>query len=144
MHPLMSVWPELWTVNCQTGKRVSGTSTACSFCDRSANVLSVSYTVHIRFVHYTSVTRRFIDQSLSVTCAVHMRTLQLPRRSSPPLLLGVSYLYPVICDSTITHVALSYSQIDIVTYVKSCWGLTAQLTECKHFYSMHLEWLYNV
>ena len=33
----------------------------------------------------------------------------------------------------LTHVALSYSQIDIVTYVRSCWRLTAQLTECKHF-----------
>ena len=29
----------------------------------------------------------------------------------------------------LTHVALSYSQIDIVTYVRSCWRLTAQLTE---------------
>ena len=52
---------------------------------RVRHVLSVSYTVHIRFVHYTSVTRTFIDRSLSVTCSVHMHTLQLPRRSSPPL-----------------------------------------------------------
>ena len=35
----------------------------------------------------------------------------------------------------LTHVALSYSQIDIVTYVTSCWSITAQLTECKHFLS---------
>ena len=57
-------------------KTVSPRSTACSFCDRSANVLSVSYTVHIHFVHYTSVTRRFVDRSLSVTCLVRMRSLK--------------------------------------------------------------------
>ena len=41
-------------------------STACSFCDRSAKLLSVSYTEHIRLVRYTSVTRMFVDRSLSV------------------------------------------------------------------------------
>ena len=76
----MSVRPELWTVNCRTGKRVSWPSTACSFCDRSANVLSVSYTVHICFVRYTSATRTFVD-CLFGTYAL----LRLPRRSSPPL-----------------------------------------------------------
>ena len=43
-------------VNFRTGNRVSWTSTACAFCDHSTNVLSVSYTVHIHFVDYTSVT----------------------------------------------------------------------------------------
>ena len=117
MYPLKSVRPELRTVNCRTGKRVSPTSTACSFCDRSTNVLSI-YTVHIRFVCYTSVTRTFPDRSLSVTCLVRMRSLRVPRRFSPPLRrlpspdkqflqffcpFGVRYLYPFICDSTITY-----------------------------------------
>ena len=105
---------------CQTGKRVSGTSTACSFCDHSANVLSVSYTLHMRFVRYTSVTRTFVDRSFFITCSVRMRFSRLPRRSSPPLRrlptpdkpflhffcpFGVRYLYPVICDSTIRSVS---------------------------------------
>ena len=117
MYPLMSFRPELRTVNCRTGKRVSPTSAACSFCDRSANVLSVPYTVHIRFVRYTSVTRTFGDRSLSVASLVRMHSLRLPRRSSQPLRrlpspdkqflhifcpFGVRYPYPFICDSTIT------------------------------------------
>ena len=61
-------------VNCRTGKRVYPTSTACTFSVRSTNVLSVSYMVHIRFVRYTSVTRAFVDRSVSVTCSVHMRS----------------------------------------------------------------------
>ena len=116
MYPLMSVRPELRTANRRTGKRVSPMSTACSFCDRSANVLSVSYTVHIRFVRYTSVKRTLVDRSLSVACSVRMLSLRLPRRFSPPLRhlpspdkqflhifcpFGVRYLYPFICDSTI-------------------------------------------
>ena len=48
-------------------------STACSFCGRSANVLSVSYTVHIRLVRYTSVTRMFVDRSLSFFRAIRVR-----------------------------------------------------------------------
>ena len=71
-------------VNCRTGKRVSLTGTACSFCDCSANVLSVSYTVRICFVRYTSVTSASVDRSLSV-CLVRMRSLRLPLRSSPHL-----------------------------------------------------------
>ena len=31
------------------------------------------------------------------------------------------------------QVPLSDSQIDIVTYVTSCYKLTPRLTECKHF-----------
>ena len=45
-----------------------------AFCDRSTNVLSVAYTVHIRFVRYTSVTHTaksvsspFFVRCLSVT-----------------------------------------------------------------------------
>ena len=45
-HPVgilyVSVGPELRPVNCRTGNRVSWTIAACSFCDRLANVLSVS------------------------------------------------------------------------------------------------------
>ena len=37
-------------ISYRTGNRDPGTSTACAFCDNSTNVLSVSYTVHIRFV----------------------------------------------------------------------------------------------
>ena len=78
--------------------------------------LSVSYTVHIRFVRYTSVTRTLIGHSLSVSCSVRMCSLRLSRQHSPPLRrlpspdkhflqifcpFGVRYLYPYICDSTI-------------------------------------------
>ena len=48
------------------------------------NDLSVSYTVNIRFVRFTSVTLTLIDRSLSVTCSVRMRSLQLPRRLTSP------------------------------------------------------------
>ena len=65
------------------------------FFDRSLNVLSVSYPVHIRFVRYISVTRTEMSVSsplfaryLSGTYALLMRlmrSLHLPRRpSSPP------------------------------------------------------------
>ena len=57
MYPLMSVRPELYPVNYRTGNRVPKTSITRAFCVRSTNVLSVSYTVHIRFDRYTSVTR---------------------------------------------------------------------------------------
>ena len=66
-------------INYRTGNRVRGMSTACAFCDHSTNVMSVSYTVNIRFVGYTSVTLTLVDRSLSVTCSVRMRSLQLPR-----------------------------------------------------------------
>ena len=49
-----------------------------AFCDRSTNVLSVAYTVHIRFARYTSVTHRqstLVDRSLSVTWPLNMRYL---------------------------------------------------------------------
>ena len=70
-------------VICRT---VSGTSTAFSFRDGSANVLSIFHMLHIRFVRYTSVTRTFVDPSLSVTCLVRMRSLRLSRQSSRPLI----------------------------------------------------------
>ena len=116
MYPLMSVQPEFCTVNYRPGKIVSWAITACAFCDRSTNVLSVSYTVHIRFVHYMSVTCTLVGRSLSVTCSVRVRSLRLPRQHSPPLRrlpsldkhflqifcpFGFHYLYPFICDSTI-------------------------------------------
>ena len=85
MYPLMSVLPKFRTVNYRTIKRVSWTGTPCSFCDLSMKVLSVSYTVHIPFVHYTSVIRMLVGHSLSVTCLVRMHSLRLPRRHSPPL-----------------------------------------------------------
>ena len=62
---------------------------------------------------YASVTRAFVDRSLSITCSVHMRSLRA-RRSSPHLRqlpppdkqflhifcpFGVRYLYPFVCDS---------------------------------------------
>ena len=85
MYPLMSVRHELWTVKYKTYDIVPQTSTACTFRVRLTNVWSVSYTVHIRFVRYTSVTRTWVYRSLSVTCPVHMHSLRLPRRpSSPP------------------------------------------------------------
>ena len=71
-------------INYRTGNRVPGTSTACAFCDHSTNVLSVSYTVHIRFVRYTSVTLTLVDRSLSITCSVRMRSLQHLRRLPSP------------------------------------------------------------
>ena len=81
MYPLimlMSVLPKFRTVNYRTSKRVSWMGTPCSFCDRSMNVLSVSYTVHIPFVGYTSVIRMLVGHSLSVTCLVRMHSLRLP------------------------------------------------------------------
>ena len=65
----MSVRPELWSVNYRTGNRVPQTSTACAFCFRSTNVLSVSYAVHIRFVRYTYVSWPFFVPYLSGTYA---------------------------------------------------------------------------
>ena len=104
-------------VNYRTGKIVSWAITACAFRDRSTNVLSISYTVRIHFVRYTSVTRTctLVGRSLSVTCSVRMRSLRLPRRHSPPLRqlpspdkhflqifcpFGIRYLYLFICEST--------------------------------------------
>ena len=81
----MSVPPELWTVNNKTYNSVSWTNTTCAFCDRSMNVLSVSYTVHISFVRYTSVTRTLVYRSFFFTCSICMRSLRLQRRHSPPL-----------------------------------------------------------
>ena len=75
----------------RTGNRVSWTSAACPFCDRSTNVLSVSYTVHIRFVRYTSVH------------SPPLRRLPSPDKHFLQIFcpFGVHYLYPFICDSTI-------------------------------------------
>ena len=97
-------------INYRTENRVPGTSTVCTFCHHSTNVLSVSYMVYFPFVRYTSVTLTKVDRSLSVTCVVRMHSLQLPRRLPPPDKLflhffcpyGIHYLYPLICDSTIT------------------------------------------
>ena len=102
-------------VKYRTGNRVPKTSTACAFCVRSANVLSVSDTVHIRFVRYTAVTRTSVDCSLYVTCVVRMRSLRLPGRPSPHRddfhhwinifclfsVRSVSVTFIQICDSTI-------------------------------------------
>ena len=82
LYPLLSVRPELWTVNCRTGKRVSSTSTACSF---QRFVRSLYGTHSFCPLYCTSVTRTFVDRSLCVTCSVCMRPLRLPRRSLPPL-----------------------------------------------------------
>ena len=76
---------KFYNLEAWTGNRVSWTSTACAFCDRSTDVTSVSNTVHIRFVRYTSVTHTLVSRPLSVTCSVRMRSLRLPRRHSPPL-----------------------------------------------------------
>ena len=74
--------------------------------------LYVSYSVHIRFVRYTSVTYTLDGCPLSIPCLVRMRSLRLPHRFSPPLRQLTSpdkhflqifcYLYPFICDITIT------------------------------------------
>ena len=86
MYPLMSVQPELSTVNCMTGNRVSRTvshlhsvivqPTFCTFLIRNIFALSV--------IHLNNFTRTFVYRSLSVTCSVRMRSLRLQRRSSPP------------------------------------------------------------
>ena len=64
-----------------------------AFCDRSRNVLSVAYMVHIRFACYPLPIRQsfscpFFVRYLSVTYALlkhFMRSLHFPRRpSSPP------------------------------------------------------------
>ena len=78
MYPLMSIRPELRTINYRTGKRFPRTNITCAFIDRSSNVLTISYTVHIRCVRFTSITRTLVDHSLSVSCSAHMRSLQLP------------------------------------------------------------------
>ena len=80
------------------------------------NVMSISYTVHIRFVRYSSVTLTLVDRSFSITCSVRMRPLQLPRRLPSPdkhflhffCPFGVRYLYPLICDSTITRTTIKF------------------------------------
>ena len=116
----MSVRPELWTVSFSTGNRVPRTNIACAFFDRSTNVLSVSYTVHIRCVRYASLSRTLVDRSLSVTCSAHMRSLRLPWRLPSPdehflqffCPFGVRYLYPLICDSTIKHIVLPMTKIN--------------------------------
>ena len=38
-----------------------------------------------------------------------------------------------------SNIQISYSQIDIVTYVTSCYRLTPWLTECKHFFKHTLR-----
>ena len=79
--------------------------TFCPFLIRYIFVLFVIHLLHVR---------------LLTTCLVRMRSLRLPRRSSPPLRrlpsldkhflhffspFGVRYLYPLICYSTITQKA---------------------------------------
>ena len=88
-HPvgILFVSVDVRSVNYRTGKIVSWAITACAFCGRSTNVLSVTYTVHIRSVRVTctSITRTLVGRSLSVTCLVRMRSLRLLRRQVPPL-----------------------------------------------------------
>ena len=84
MYPLMSVRPELRKDELQDRQQSSWDEYRLAFCEHSTNVLSVSYRVHIRFVHYTSVTLTLVDRSLSVTCSVRMRSLQLSRRLPSP------------------------------------------------------------
>ena len=133
MYPLMSVRPDLWTVNYRTGNRVPRTNIACAFFDRSMDVLSVSYTVHIRCARYTPVTRTLVDRS----CPLLVRYLCAPYDFRDDLHrlrddfhhrinifflhffcpFDVRYLYPLICDSTrrksmVGHLAKSF-QIDI-------------------------------
>ena len=52
----------------------------------------VYYTVKIRFVRYTSVTRTLVGRSLPVTCSVRMHSLRLLRRhvSTIPVLSHIS------------------------------------------------------
>ena len=57
MYSLMSVRPELRSVNFRTGYRVPQTNIAWAFFDRSTNALSVSYMAGIHCVGYTSITR---------------------------------------------------------------------------------------
>ena len=44
-------------------------------------------------------------------------------------------IYKIILMSSFgsSNIQISYSQIDIVTYVTSCYRLIPRLTECKHF-----------
>ena len=42
------------------------------------------------------------------------------------------------------NIQISYSQIDIVTYVKSCYKLTPRLTECKHFLLLYALWVFTI
>ena len=44
-------------------------------------------------------------------------------------------IYEIILMSSFCslYIQISYSQIDIVTYVTSYYRLTPRLTECKHF-----------
>ena len=72
--------------------------------------MSGSYTVNIRFICYTSVTRTLVDSSLSGTYALLTTSVTTYTALPPPdkrflyffCLFGVRYLYPVICDSTIS------------------------------------------
>ena len=116
-----------------------------AFCDRSTNVLSVA--VHLRCVHYTSVTHTaksvsspFFARYLSVTYALLMRFMRsshVPERpSSPPRRLsspdehrisiflhffcpfGVCYLYPLICyNSTIRFFATVHSLMNYTNLI---------------------------
>ena len=59
--PNVFVRPES-TVNFRTGKRVPRTNITCALFDRSSNVLTVSYTVHIRCVRLTEkACKRYIE-----------------------------------------------------------------------------------
>ena len=52
MYPLMSVPPELYSVNYRTGNKVPKTSIARGFCVRSMNVLFVSYQMSNYIMQY--------------------------------------------------------------------------------------------
>ena len=104
-----------------------------AFCDRSTNVLSVAYTLHIRFVRFASVTHTaksvswpFFVRYLYVTYALLMLLCgPYTFRKNPHLHgddfhhwmntgwtfflhffcpFGIRYPYPLICDSTISAI----------------------------------------
>ena len=81
--------------------------TLCPFLIRYMFVLSVR--------HY--VTRTFVDRSLSVTCSVRMRSLRLPRRSSPPLRRLNIYFSHTFCTRIIK---LSKLRIIPILLVRMC------------------------
>ena len=89
---IMKLWNKYLTQLTKDILSVSCRSSA--FCDCSTNVLSVAYTVHIRFTRYTSVTHTVKSVSwpffviyLSITYALlvrFMRSFHVPRRPSSP------------------------------------------------------------
>ena len=156
----MSVWPELYPVNYRTANRVPKTSITRAFCIRSTN--SISYTVHIRFVCYTSVTCTWVDCSLSITCPVRMRSFQLLGWPSPPPrrlpspdkhfclfsvhLLSVSFIRsyvtaPLICYSTISHKNISIAKLWKNRFCKT---FPQNIKWCLTFFSKCMYMIYHI